>query len=224
MPQDNHVGPEFRGPDFAAPVSDGVAGGSQSSTSGSSKWQSQFGKPVGSRKAPLWQRIWPILLVLALVLVVAGAGWALFHADGLQRQSQVGQCVELSGTADAVDVTFVACDRAELFSWVIAKVAGSTADCPSDDYDAVYYEYDEGNGESHEYSALCLVPNFVEQLCYEELPENDVNGYAVIDCGSDDADFRVAAAHEKMLESLCESDTLPWTYPEPARTFCLGEP
>lgn len=224
MSQGNPAGPEFAGPDFTPPSGPSSVASTPPTTSASnvSTWQSQFGKPVGSKRVALWGRIWPVVLVVVLVAVVVGAGVAIFNVNTWQRQSLVGTCTVLSGTNSDVTTTRADC-AAPSFTWVIVKSVKSSAEC-SDEYASVYETFEDERGGSREFSAYCLMPNFVQGECYVELAESDVNGYSRTECSDAEADFRIAAVHDKALASLCQSDTEAWTFPDPARTFCLAEP
>lgn len=226
MPHDPRQGPDFSRPNLSAGPPD-LSGRGQSDAAPPvpaaprATW-SNFDKPITTRKPPLWVRIWPVALVLALVLVVGGAGYLLLNFNQLQRQSQVGSCLELSGSVSDVRMTTVDCGRPE-FAWLVVAAGGSASDC-AEEYSSVQSNYEDERGGSRAYAVLCLMPNFHQDACYTELADSEANGYRKVDCSAAEADFRIAAIHEKALDRLCEADTEAWTFPDPARTFCLGLP
>lgn len=163
-----------------------------------------------------WRRIVAALLGVVLVAAMVVGGLTLIDRYGANRPPEVGGCVQLTGTREDVDMVSTDCDDDEV-TWVVAKEVASTSDCPADNYLAVHSEQ-----WGEELDAFCLIPNLQSGDCYREVDQ--VNGFVEAACKTEDADFRVAGIHQVEDPTVCGDVGAPYTFPEPARTFCLVEP
>lgn len=166
--------------------------------------------------APVRRRRGLWALAGALVVGVLIAGFVLIDRYGANRPPEVGGCVQLSGSREDVDVVSANCEIDQV-TWLVAKEVVTTQDCPADNYLAIHSER-----WGDELDALCLMPNLRDGDCYRETDQ--VSGFSEVACTDETADFRVAGIHQAEDPTLCGDVGAPYTFPEPARTYCLVEP
>ena len=160
-----------------------------------------------------------LFVILAVVAVVLVGGFFVFQAlnKNSPEKANAGDCIKVNSATDkSADVEKIDCnDKIAVFK-VAKKLGNDTDQCPTPDYE----KYTQSGGGSD--FALCLMLNAKEGDCFANL--EDPAKRARVDCSSS-AEIKVLkVVSDKADEALCDQQSVPLVYPEPAITFCLAQP
>ncbi|MDO5681217.1 MAG: hypothetical protein Q4G46_00110 [Propionibacteriaceae bacterium] len=175
-----------------------------------------YGQPQGEpalepepKKKSAWGKR---LASIAVILAVAGFGiWQSIQA---KAGMEAGNCLVMSGDSENnVDHKEVECDDTSQFSMKVVSVSSQTGEC---DPNATEYSVSTRRGGA---TVACMIPNFQPGQCYNEVESNAM--FEIADCGS--AHFKISKVEDSSTFE-CAVEELPWSYTEPAKTFCLADP
>lgn len=186
--------------------------------------QAAFGAPGGPEAFPEkqsgGQKVKRILGIVVAVVLVAVAGWGLWSNYQSDAALEAGNCLVFSGESDDADHDLVECDDSTTFSYLVAKVIEGAGSCGPD-----YVEYTVGTesrgGNTTTNKVTCLIENFHAGNCYAET--SDIMGFGVVDCSDPSAALKVSTV-EDSADATCAEEEQPYSFTEPARTYCLADP
>jgi hypothetical protein len=160
-----------------------------------------------------------LLAAIIGVVVIAGVAVAyfVFTRTGVST-AEAGDCIKVNSASEtSAEVEKIDCNDPIAVFKVAKKLDSSGAQCPTPDYEK--YTQSGGSGPSF---ALCLMPNAKEGECFANYDTPDKRARAA--CGPE-AEVKVAKLVTGSAdEGLCEADSIPLVYPDPATTFCLTQP
>lgn len=161
----------------------------------------------------------PIRRVLSFVIIGAvliGGGYAAFASFASNAALKAGNCIVITGSASNLDHKEVKCDDTSAYSYLVTSVENGEASCG----DAVAYTSEKKgrfSTKSKTTKTTCLVPNFIQNQCYNVI-EDDAAEFAIADCGG--ADIKIT----KVVESgsaTCEAPSQPFEFKTANRSFCV---
>lgn len=166
------------------------------------------------------QKVKRIIGIVVAVVLVAVAGWSLWSNYQSDAALEAGNCLVFSGESDDADHDLVECDDATTFSYLVAKVIDGDGTCGPE-----YVEYTVGTesrgGNTTTNKVTCLIENFHAGNCYAET--SDIMGFGVVDCSDPNAAFKISTV-EDSADATCAEEEQPYSFTEPARTYCLADP
>ena len=156
----------------------------------------------------------PMVILTALVVIGVGVAAAVYFSRGKSSNANPGDCIKVnSATEESADVVKIDCNNLEAVFKVAKKLGNGSDKCPTEQY----VKYSERGGNV----ALCLMQNVKEGDCFANF--ETTSRIVRVDCGN--ADVKIAkVVTGKVDEAACDQAGIPYSYPEPPTTFCLGQP
>lgn len=156
--------------------------------------------------------------VLAVVLLAVG-GFAIWSNMVKEAALEAGKCIVITGKIDNADHKEVNCDDATQFSYYVAKVNKGAETC-GEGYDE-YTISSKRRGSETTNKTVCLIGQLAKDVCYKQLGKDSTMAYGVAECAG--SDFKVTKV-ESVADAQCADGEEPWSWTEPARTYCLAQP
>ncbi|GAB3699486.1 hypothetical protein [Mariniluteicoccus flavus] len=177
-------------------------------------------------------------LAIGALVVVGGVGVRVLgeENDGAatggaagareMRNLAVGDCLRIvprpekgRGASGGMNIAHeeVACDRPGAVTYVVASVAQGPLACPNANYQE-YWEVDDRDKKNPRRWTACLVPNLTVGTCYHA--DDHTRGYEAGECGANML-FKVESVAPVDDVTKCGGATEPFTFPTPARTYCV---
>lgn len=185
--------------------------------------QAAFDAPGGPEAFPEKksgaQKVKSIIGIVVAVVLVAVVGWGLWTNYQKDAALVAGNCLVFSGESDDADHDLVDCEDSTTFSYLAAKVIEGSGTCGDE-----FVEYTvgtESGGSSTTDKVTCLIENFHAGNCYSET--SDIMTFGIVDCSDATASFKVSTV-EDSADATCAAEEQPYSFTEPARTYCLADP
>lgn len=165
------------------------------------------------------QKVKSILGIIVAVVMVAVVGWGLWTNYQKDAALEAGNCLVFSGESDDADHELVDCEDSATFSYLVAKVIEGAGSCGAE-----FVEYTVGTerrGNTTTNKVTCLIENFHAGNCYAET--SDIMTFEIVGCSDPSASFKITTV-ENSADATCAAEEQPYSFTEPARTYCLAEP
>lgn len=186
--------------------------------------QAAFGAAGGPQAFPEkksgFQKVKSVLGIIVAVVLVAVVGWGLWSNYQSDAALEAGNCLVFSGESDDADHDLVDCEDSTTFSYLVAKVIEGDGSCGAD-----FVEYTVGTesrtGSTSTDKVTCLIENFHAGNCYAET--GDIMTFGIVECSDPSASFKISTV-EDSADATCAAEEQPYSFTEPARTYCMADP